>query len=308
MGEQKTMRVGFLRVIAILAVPGQAPESTMVNTTELPVYDSAAPRRVYVDVWKNLGANASLIKLLVVRDLTLRYKRSVLGVWWTLLNPILTTAVMWIVFSQIFSRQGDPSVPFVVYLLSGVLLISMYFSQGVLASGSSLVASHGLLEKMPIPPEVFAFTAALAAMANFAIGLFPLLFIQVVTGVGIPWTILLVPIPTFAMLLLITGLGLLIASMAVHFFDVLDFVRVLLQLTIWLVPTFYPLSMVPDAFQIFIKLNPLYSYLVVFRGFVYAGEFAPVWNFVYMGLSAVVGLFFGVWVFSKSMRNLTAYL
>ena len=280
----------------------------MVSPTDVSTHDTDAHGRPFIDVFINLYQRAPLIRLLVTRDLTVRYKRSVLGVWWTLLNPLLTTLVMWIVFSQIFNRESGDDVPFVVYLLSGVLFISTYFAQGVMASGASLVNSRGILSKIAVPGEIFAFTAAIAAMVNFLIGLVPLLIVQLITGVGIPWTIVLVPIPMIAMLLFVTGIGMVVAAAAVHFYDVLDFVRVIIQLSIWLVPTFYPIEIIGEPFQTMIKINPLYSYLVVFRGFVYGGTFAPAWNFAVMGISAVVFLGIGVWVFARSWRNLVAYL
>jgi ABC-type polysaccharide/polyol phosphate export permease len=278
-----------------------------MTTTPALQYDSATPRRPIVDETRSLWERRALVRLLVSRDLTLRYKRSVLGVWWTLLNPLLTAAVMWLVFSQIFDRVSE-DVPFIVYMLSGILLIQTFFAQGVLAAGSSLMSSGGILSKIRVPGEVFAFTAALAAGVNFAIGLIPLVLIMVFTGTPIPWTIILVPIPAIAMLALVTGVGMLIAAAAVHFYDVLDFVRVILQLVIWLVPTFYPLEMIPEQYQFVIKLNPLFSYLEVFRGFLYRGSFAPMWNFSVMTVSALVFLAFGVWVFSRSWRNMVVKL
>lgn len=272
-------------------------------TTTTPTYDSSAPHRPIVDPFRRIWTSRALIRLLVERDLTLRYKRSVLGVWWTVLNPLLTTLVFWFVFSNIFTRRGAGEAPFIVYLLSGTLLIAAFFSQGSLAGGSSLISSRGILSKIRVPGEVFAVTAALAAAVNFIIGLVILALIQILTGWGVPWTAILVPIPALAMLLFVTGFGMLIASAAIHFYDVLDFVRVLLSLAIWLVPTFYPLDIVPDNLQILITANPLYSYLVVFRGFMFEGQFAPTWNFVYMGVSAVLMLLIGVWVFSRSWKS-----
>ena len=272
-------------------------------TATTTIYDSAAPHRGLVDPFKNTWEKRHLIGLLVARDLTLRYKRSVLGVWWTLLNPLLTTLVFWFVFSTIFTRQGDSDAPFVVYLLSGILLIQTFFSQGAVACGSSLIAGRSVLSKIRVPGEVFAVTASLAAAVNFAIGLAILLVLQIATGWGVPWTVLLVPIPTIAMLMFVTGFGMLIASAAIHFYDVLDFVRVLLMLLVWMVPTFYPVDIVPEKWRIFIEINPLYSYLEVFRGFMYEGTFAPAWNFIYMTGSALLMLLVGVWVFSRSWRQ-----
>jgi ABC-type polysaccharide/polyol phosphate export permease len=275
----------------------------MASTT---YYDSDQSRRPLLSEFQNLWEHRGLIRLIVGRDLTLRYKRSALGVWWTLLNPLLTTAVMWVVFGQFF-RFETPGVPYIVYLLSGILLVT-YFSQAVIASGSSIVNSAGVLSKVYVPAEVFSFSAAAAAAMNFVIGVAVLLAMQVVTGVGIPWTVVFVPLVMVAMLALTAGLGLLVASAAVHYFDVIDLTVVVIQLVGYLTPTFYPITIVPESLRWIIYANPLYSYLTVFRGFVYEGQFAPTWTFVYMFGSAIVALIVGVWVFSRSWRTLVVLL
>jgi ABC-2 type transport system permease protein len=269
-------------------------------------YDSDKARRPLFSEFENIWKNRALIRLIVGRDLTVRYKRSILGVWWTFLNPLLTTGVMWIVFGQFFRFQ-IPGVPYIVYLLSGILLLT-YFAQATLAAGSAIVNSAGILTKVYVPPEVFSFSAAAAAAVNFLISLTILLFVQLVTGVGIPWTVVLVPIPILAMLALTAGLGLLIASAAVRFFDVIDFAGVMIQAISYLTPTFYPISIVPEAFLPLIYSNPLYSYLIVFRAYVYEGVFPPAWNLAYMLLSAVAALALGVWVFARSWKSLVVVL
>lgn len=271
------------------------------------VYDSDQPRRPIVTELTNLWTYRGLLRLLVVRDLTVRYKRSTLGVWWTLLNPLLTMAVLWLVFSQFFRFEMPQNEPYIVYLLSGILLIT-FFGQGVIATGSAIVNSASILSKVYVPPEVFSVAASVAALVNFVISLIPLVVIQLATGVGVPWTIVLAPIPAFFLLLLVAGLGLLVASAAVYFYDVLDLTAVLTQLIGYLTPTFYPISIVPDRFLPFIYANPLYSYLSVFRGFMYRGDFADGWSFLMMGGTSVVVLLLGVWVFTKSWKNLVVVL
>ena len=270
-------------------------------------YDSDHTRRPLVSEFRNLWDNRGLIRLIVGRDLTVRYKRSALGIWWTLLNPLLTTGVMWIVFGNFFRFEIPGDTPYIVYLLSGILFIS-FFSQAVISAGSAIVASAGVLAKVYVPPEVFSFSAVFAAAVNFVISLAILLVVQLVTGVGIPWTILLVPIPVLAMIALTAGIGLLVAAAAVHYFDVIDLTGVLIQLISYLTPTFYPITIVPDGFRWMININPLWSYLSVFRGFVYEGAFAPAWMFGYMLLSALVTLLVGVLVFSRSWKSLVVLL
>jgi len=212
------------------------------------------------------------------------------------------------VFGQFFRFEIDGgATPYIVYLLSGILLIT-YFAQATLAAGSAIVNSAGILTKVYVPPEVFSFSAAAAAAANFMISLIILLVVQVVTGVGIPWTVILVPIPVVAMLALTAGLGLLIASAAVRFFDVIDFTGVLIQAISYLTPTFYPLSIVPESWLWLIRLNPLYSYLTVFRAWVYQGTMPAAWSLAYMMVTAIVALALGVWVFSRSWKSLVVVL
>jgi ABC-type polysaccharide/polyol phosphate export permease len=112
------------------------------------VYDSAARSPLLVTELWNFWTYRRLIRLLVMRDVLARYKRSLLGVWWTLLNPLLTMTVMWLVFSHIFRfRVGISGVPYAVYLLAGVLLV-LFFQQGVEMVASSIVANASVLTKV----------------------------------------------------------------------------------------------------------------------------------------------------------------
>lgn len=270
-------------------------------------YDSDSARKPLATEMSNLWRHRGLIKLIVQRDLTVRYKRSTLGVWWTLLNPLLTTGVMWIVFGNFFRFGMDSDTPYIVYLLSGILLIT-YFSQAVMAAGSAIVGSAGVLTKVYVPPEVFSVAAAVAAAVNFMISLGILLVIQLITKVGIPWTVVFVPVVVLAMLAFTAGIGLFIAAAAVHFYDVLDLTAVLIQLISYLTPTFYPISIIPEHFLWLVKINPLYSYLTVFRQVVYGNAGAEWWMWLYMVISAIAVLIIGVYTFSRSWRRLVVLL
>lgn len=270
-------------------------------------YDSDVQRPPLLREAYNLWAFRGLLRLLVVRDMTLRYKRSLLGVWWTLLNPLLTTAVLWLVFSQVFRFQVPGGVPFIVYLLSGVLMVT-FFSQGLNTVSASLVSSSGILTKVYVPPEVFAVAAAAAAGVNFLLSLLPLLVLQLATGVGIPWSVLLVPLPAMAMLAFVVGTGLLVATAAIRFTDALDLVGITVVLLGYLTPTFYPVEVVPERFQTVIYCNPLYSYVTVFREAAYGDGLAPLWNWAVMTGSALGMLTLGTLVFSRRWSSLAASL
>ena len=271
-------------------------------------YDSDLARRPLISEFQNFWRYRGLIRLLVTRDLTVRYKRSVLGVWWTILNPMLTIAVLWVVFSNIFGRFGVMEEPYVVYLTAGIL-ISTYFSQGVIAAGSAIVNSRNILIKMYIPPEIFSLATAVAAATHFVLSLLPLFIMVLVLGPGIPWTVILIPIPLVLLLMLITGAGLVIASAAVYFRDVLDISRVVVQLFNYLIPTFWTIDFVEGtAAEYVVKANPVYSFLVIFRWWVYGGPTPPAWTIGMMFGSAVLALIFGVYVFSRNWRRVVSRL
>ena len=125
--------------------------------------------------------NLQLLRLLIQQELTLRYKRSVIGIGWTLLNPMLTSFVLWIVFSFLFVGKLEAGQQFAPYLMAGILL-NTFFNQGLLQAANSIAANGGVLTKVSVPPRIFAFAAALAAFINFLIGLIPLTLVVYISG------------------------------------------------------------------------------------------------------------------------------
>jgi ABC-type polysaccharide/polyol phosphate export permease len=267
------------------------------------VYDSDRRSPLLVTELGNFWNYRALIRILVSRDVLVRYKRSLLGVWWTLLNPLLTMTVMWLVFSHLFRFPvGRSGVPYVVYLLAGVILI-IFFQQGVETVASSIVINTPVLSKVYVPAEAFALSAGLAAAVNLLLGAIPLLIFQLALGVGIPWTVVLVPLPILALLCLSLGLGLLIASIAVRFHDVLDFNRVILLLIGYMTPVFYPITIVPPAFRHVIDLNPVYYDLVLFRNLIYGSSLSSWQTWVAAFGSGVIVLALGLFTFARSWRT-----
>lgn len=270
-------------------------------------YDSASPESAWTGTVRSLYRYRGLIRLIVVRDLTVRYKRSLLGVSWTVLNPLLTTLVMWVVFNKVFRFQIPGNIPFIVYLLSGVLLVT-YFQQGVSMTSASMTTSAGVLTKVYVPPEVFAVAAAVAGAVNLVLGAIPLLVIQVAVGVGLPWTVVLTPVPVLFLLGLISGVGLLVAVLAIQYNDVLDLVQVLLVLVGYLTPTFYPITIIPAGYRHLFLLNPLFSFVDVFRNLVYGGTFGPWSSWLIVVVTGTTALLLGLTVFARRWPTLAALL
>jgi ABC-type polysaccharide/polyol phosphate export permease len=272
----------------------------------VPEYDSAKPGRPVVDQLRQVWQLRGLLRVLVVRDAILRYKRSILGVWWTLLNPLLRMGVMWVVLSGIFHVRAV-GVPYIVYLLSGVIVVT-FFEQAVMTAGSSIVNSSGVLSKVYVPPQLFAFSAVLAAVVTLVTSLVVLVGILFATGVGIRWTVVLLPVPLLALLMLAAGCGLLLAAVAVRIHDALDFTVVLLQLAIFVTPTFYLLSSVSQPARTLIQANPLTQILTLMRDLTYGGQLAPWWTWSWALLAGVLALGAGCVVLARSWKTSAAML
>jgi len=256
-----------------------------------PIYDSAAPSpsipQDAIATWRA----RSLLRVLVTRDLAVRYKRSVLGLWWTILNPVLETAVLWMVFSQVF-RFAVPGVPYVVFVLSGVLLFNC-FRQTILGVAASMFMHADLLSKVRVAPAVFSLSTAGANAITFAFTLGPLALVMAILGVAPnPALPLIVPV----VLLLIGfafGLGLALAPIVVRFPDTLDLLTICVTMIGYLAPVFYPPEIVPEQFRFVEKLNPIYHFVTLFRDLLYGHGVGNPLSWLAIVLSAGVALLLG---------------
>jgi ABC-type polysaccharide/polyol phosphate export permease len=242
--------------------------------------------------------NLQLLRLLVQQELTLRYKRSVIGIGWTLLNPMLTSFVLWIVFSFLFASKLQSGQQFAPYLMAGILL-STFFNQGLLQAANSIAANGRILTKVSVPPKIFAFAASLAAYVNFLIGLIPLALVVYISGQSLSINLPIVFAMGFFLALFVAGVGLALSVIFIRFDDTKNITNVLLLILIYLTPVFYPLSILSERMQSIVNLNPLTSYLDVFRWSFSGNATASTGDFIYL---AVVGVFFfaiGNYVFKR---------
>lgn len=263
------------------------------------IYDSQARGKVFADTFKAFWDYRELIVLLVKRDIAVRYKRSILGLLWTLLNPLLTALVLWFVFIEIFSARLPDGTQFAPYLLAGVLLIT-FFSQGFNQAADSIAQGSGILMKIYVPPQVFAFAGALSNAVNFCFGLFALAVISLITGDGISLLFPLTIVVILFMLMYVTGLGLLVSILYVKYDDTRSIFAILIGFMMYLSPIFYPIEILNDTMRQIVNVNPLTSFLDIFR-FVFSNTGSASWaDWVYMGTFSVVILFVGIRSFAKS--------
>ena len=250
---------------------------------------------------------AQLIRLLVGRELTLRYKRSVIGIGWTLLNPMLTSFVLWVVFSFVFASKLPGTQQYAPYLMAGILLNS-FFSQGVTLSAESIANNGPVLTKIYVPPQVFPISTAMAGLVNFFIGMIPLGVVCLISGQNIAWTMPLVLIVGVCLALLTAGIGLTLSILYIRFDDSRNIVNVMLMILMYFTPVFYPISILSERLQKIIVLNPLTSYLDVFRWAFSNNAVVTLSDWIYMISTSLLSIGIGTFVFKKYWPRTVAML
>ena len=248
-----------------------------------------------------------LIRLLVNRELTLRYKRSVIGIGWTLLNPMLTSFVLWVVFSFVFASRLPSGQQFAPYLMAGILL-NTFFNQGVLISADSIAYNGQVLTKIYVPPQVFAISAALAGLVNFFIGMIPLAIVVLISGQTISLAFPLVILVGISLALLVAGLGLMLSITFIRFDDTRNIVNVLLMILMYCTPIFYPITILSTTLQRWIQFNPLTSYLDVLR-WAFSNNASATWgDWLFMLSTGLISFILGSILFKKYWPRTVAML
>lgn len=242
--------------------------------------------------------NLQLLRLLIQQELTLRYKRSVIGIGWTLLNPMLTSFVLWIVFSFFFASKLQTGQQFAPYLMAGILL-NTFFSQGLLQAANSIAANGGILTKVSVPPKIFAFAASLAAFINFLIGLIPLTLVVYISGQSLSLFLPVVLLVGFFLALFVAGVGLALSVIFIRYDDAKNIINVLLLILLYLTPVFYPISILNERMQQIVTLNPLTSFLDVFRWSFSNNAIATPADFIYLSLTGIFFFTLGNFIFKR---------
>ncbi len=245
----------------------------------------------------------SLLRDLVARDLKVRYKRSILGIAWTMLNPLLTMLVFTLVFSQVLRV---PVQHFTVYFLSGFLLWN-FVSQTTSWSTGCLLSYAGLIKKIYVPKVIFVLATVLAGFVNLVLSLVPLALIMLVVGHPFRLAVAFIPVPMLLGMLFALGLSLLLAPLSVMFADIVPIYQVVLTLWLYLTPVMYPADMVPAAYRGIVDLNPMRYFVEAFRAPIYGGVLPDAGVLAGATAFALVAMVLGWTVFERYTDRI-AYL
>ena len=265
----------------------------------LPVYDSAERPGAFVEEGQSLLRYRDLIVQLVSRSVKARYKRSILGVAWTMVNPLLTMTVLTLVFSQLFRA---PAREYALYVLSGLLAWN-FFAQSTTAAMSDLLWGGGLITRVYLPKSAFALAALGTGLVNLVLALAAYAIIALALGARPTAAWLALPVPAVALALFTLGMALALSAAAVYFADVMPTYEVLLTAWLYLTPVIYPLGLLPESVQRWLRWNPMLWFVESFRLVLYDGRIPDVITLaVTFGLGLAM-LVLGWWIFTRKARE-----
>lgn len=265
---------------------------------------TATQRTTLAEEWHDIVRSGHLLYSLVWRDLTVRYKRSFIGWFWTMLHPLLMTIILTVVFSEAF-RFTIPH--YEVYVLSA-LLPWTFVSQTTVTSMAAIAWNGQLMKRVRVPKSVFTLSVTIAGLVNLALAYLPLLAIMLLRGAPIRRAIVFLPVSVVILAVFTFGLALALSAVAVYFVDLREMYSVALTALMYLTPIIYPVSIVPRRFRPLIALNPFVYLIDVVRLPVYYGVIPSKEALAIASGFAVLSLLAGWTIFRRLSRGFYPYL
>ena len=248
-------------------------------------------------LWRDGWRHRELVGLLVQRELASRYRGTILGLGWALVTPLAYAAALWLVFSRV-ARFSVSGVPYVVYVLSGVVVLT-FVSQGALTVAGAVVSNTVSFRRVFVPVTTFALAAVVMAMVSLTLSTLVLVAVWGACDRGkrAPWTVVLLPVAFVLLASSVAGFGLMVGAISIRFPDALQVTQTVLALLGIVTPVFYPVSIVPHWGRPLVELNPVYRFLVLFRSLAYGGT-VPLSSALACVVAAVVLAMLGLFVYT----------
>lgn len=271
------------------------------NTQALTRESEIATNAIETRTWKK---NLFILKTLVGKDFKVKYRRSVLGVVWSVLNPLLMMIVMSAVFSYMF-RFNIENFP--LYLILGQIMFNL-MSDATSGAMQSIIGAASLIQKIRIEKMVFPLEKVIFSLVNFLFAAIAAVAVMIYFRIMPTWDILFLPLCIVYVFAFSAGLGLILSSLAVFFRDVIHLWSVVLTAWTYATPLFYPLELLPDTLQFLIQFNPMYQYITYFRDIMMYGITPTLEQNLICIAMAAISLALGILVFRKTEHKFILYV
>ena len=245
-----------------------------------------------------------LFEELVKRDFKKKYKRTALGMAWSILSPLLTLFVMKLVFTQFFGRTTEH---YIIYLFCGNLIFS-YFNESTSQGMTSLISNAGIFTKVNVPKYLFLFSKNTQTLINFGLTLILFFIFCILDHIAFTWKFLLLIYPIALLLLFNIGVGLILSALFVFFQDIQYLWSVFTMLLMYMSAIFYTIDQYDYTIQCLFLLNPVYLFIRYFRKIVIDGAIPTIWFHLLMLADVALVLGLGCWIYKKYNTKFLYYV
>jgi ABC-type polysaccharide/polyol phosphate export permease len=271
------------------------------------IYDSKDRESLFRYIFKNIRELYRFryaIRNFVYDTLRTRYRRSVLGFLWSLLNPLMFMIILAVVFSNVFKQEIKT---YAIFIFSG-LVPWLFISSCVNGGTMALINAEGFLKKVYIPKLLFPVVVVTVETVNFFFSIVSLYLIGLVVGFPVSITFLLLPLVILISYIFTLGLVLIISVATIYFRDMTHITAILMQVLFYLVPIIYPLETMPVETQNLLVLNPFYYFILLFRKVIYGQPALSLQDWLIpLGLS-LLSILIGMWVLKHNDRDIIYHL
>jgi lipopolysaccharide transport system permease protein len=263
---------------------------------------SASPFEIILSFWRN----RSLIWNLVHREVIGRYKGSMLGIFWSLVNPIFMLAVYTFVFSVVFKARwnsgSDSKTEFALVLFAGLIVFNL-FSECISRAPSLILINVNYVKKVIFPLEILPWVNMGAALFHFFVSLAVWLIAYTLLFGPPHWQVILLPLILLPLILFVMGASWAVAALGVYLRDISQIIGLIITILMFLTPIFYPTSALPEKYQALMFLNPLTPPVEVARGLLYFGTIPKISLLIIYSLTSALFAILGFFFFQKSRKG-----
>lgn len=245
-----------------------------------------------------------LFEELVKRDFSKKYKRTILGVFWSVLGPLMTLGIMALVFTQFFGRNTPH---YTVYLFCGNLIFN-FFKESTLSGMTSLYENASIFSKINVPKYLFLLSKNVSSLINFMINIVVLFVFVIIDGITFQWSFFLLLYPILCLIAFNLGMGLILSALYLMFRDMRYLYEIFTMLLMYLSAIFYTVDSYPEEVRGLFYINPVYTYISYFREIIINGTIPPVWLHLLNAAYALVALGIGALIYKKYNYKFLYYI
>lgn len=259
---------------------------------------------MFKEVIKKGTSEHFLLKQLVRKNFTSKYKDSILGILWSFINPLLTMLLLTAIFSTIFAGN---IANYPVYFLAGRCMYD-FFSSGTKIAMNSIKGNSGILTRIYVPRHIFAVGGVCSEFINFLISLIILVAVMYLTGLALNPIDILIIIPIVILFVMIMGVGLILSIVCTYFRDIEYLYNIFTMLLMYACAIFYPMEIIPEPLRSYAELNPLYMVIDQFRDIVMYNVVPNIMSIINSALFAAIVFVLGIIIFKKYQKRITLEL